>query len=57
MTIFLILAFEGCCNFVLFIKTYQLIYKNLMRKKHAPTELLRSSKKFIYKGKCGTVTK
>ena len=29
-----------------------------MRKKHAPTEVLSSSKKkLIYKGKCGTVTK
>ena len=28
-----------------------------MRKKHAPTEVLSSSKKFIYKEKCGTVTK
>ena len=26
-----------------------------MRKKHAPTEVLSSLKKFIYKGKCGTV--
>ena len=29
-----------------------------MRKKQAPTEVLSSSeKKFIYNGKCGTVTK
>ena len=30
---------------------------NKTRKKNAPTEVLSSSKKFIYKGKCGIVTK
>ena len=46
-------------NFFLFIKTHQTIYKNFIPLKkncfHRGFEFFQ--KKFIHKGKCGTVTK
>ena len=49
--------FSGHRDVDLFIKTHQTIYKVLMCKKHASTEVLIFSKKIIYKEKCRTLTK